>query len=75
MDGTTSNQNKNYTGNDGRSSTFGRGLAAFIQNKLPYANIIDTDNNQLNPKYKIFADAGLRRTEASATSEYAAIIL
>ena len=47
MDGTTSNQNKNYTGNDGRSSTFGRGLAAFIQNKLPYANIIDTDNNQL----------------------------
>jgi hypothetical protein len=66
MDGTTSNQNKNYTGNDGRSSTFGRGLAAFIQNKLPYANIIDTDNNQLNPKYKIFADAGLRRTEALA---------
>ena len=63
---TTSNQNKNYTGNDGRSSTFGRGLATFIQNKLPYANIIDTDNNQLNPKYKVFADAGLRRTEALA---------
>jgi len=63
---TTSNQNKNYTGNDGRSSTFGRNLAAFIQNKLPYANIIDTENNQLNPKYKVFADAGLRRTEALA---------
>jgi hypothetical protein len=63
---TTSNQNRNYTGNDGRSSTFGRGLASFIQNKLPYANIIDTENNQLNPKYKVFADAGLRRTEALA---------
>lgn len=66
MADTTSNQNRNYTGNDGRSSTFGRSLAAFIQNKLPYANIIDTENNQLNPKYKIFADAGLRRTEALA---------
>jgi len=71
MDGSTSSQNKSYNSNDGRASTFGRNLAAFIQNKLPYANIIDTDNNNLNPKYKVFADAGLRRTEALAKNSIA----
>ena len=71
MDGSTSSQNKSYNSNDGRASTFGRNLAAFIQNKLPYANIIDTDNNNLNPKYRVFADAGLRRTEALAKNSIA----
>ena len=66
MDGNTPNQNRNYVSNDGRASTFGRSLQTFIQNKLPYANIIDTENNQLNPKYKIFATTGLKRSEALA---------
>lgn len=66
MADTTQSQNKNYVSNDGRSSTFGRNLAAFIQNRLPYSNLIDTENNNLNPKYKIFADTGLRRPEALA---------
>ena len=35
MASTTSNPNQNYYSNDGRSSTFGRNLMAFIQNKLP----------------------------------------
>ena len=71
MPDSTSNRNQNYVNNDGRSSTFGRSLAAFIQNRLPYANIIDTDNNNLNPKYKVFADAGLRRSEALAKNSIA----
>jgi hypothetical protein len=76
MADTTQSQNKNYVSNDGRSSTFGRNLAAFIQNRLPYSNLIDTENNNLNPKYKIFADTGLRRPEAlskqsiSSSNEY-----
>jgi hypothetical protein len=61
---TTSNQNKNYVTNDGKSSTFGRGLMSYLQNKLPYSNIVDTENNELNPKYKDFANIGLRRSEA-----------
>ena len=61
---TTSNQNKNYVTNDGKSSTFGRGLMSYLQNKLPYSNIVDTENNELNPKYKAFANIGLRRSEA-----------
>lgn len=64
MADTTSNQNSNYVTNDGRSSTFGRSLMAYVKNKLPYTNIIDTNNDSLNPKYKIFANVGLRRTEA-----------
>lgn len=64
MADTTSNQNSNYVTNDGRSSTFGRSLMAYVKNKLPYTNIIDTNNDNLNPKYKIFANVGLRRTEA-----------
>jgi len=63
---TTSTQNRNYVGNDGRSSTFGRNLMSYIQNKLPYSNIIDPNQNDLNPKYKIFADTGIRRSEALA---------
>ena len=64
MADTSPNRNSNYVTNDGKSSTFGRSLMAYVKNKLPYTNIIDTDNNSLNPKYKIFADVGLRRTEA-----------
>lgn len=76
MADTTSNQNKNYVGNDGRSSTFGRNLMSYIQNKLPYSNIVDTENNDLNPKYKTFANIGMRRSEAltkhsiSVSNEY-----
>lgn len=66
MADTTPNQNNNYTGNNGRSSTFGRALATFIQNKLPYSNLIDTQDNPSNPKYKTFADVGMRRPEALA---------
>jgi hypothetical protein len=39
---------------------------SYIQNKLPYSNIIDPNQNDLNPKYKIFADTGMRRSEALA---------
>jgi len=63
---TTPTQNRNYVRNDGRTSTFGRGLMSYIQNKLPYSNIIDPNQNDLNPKYKIFADTGMRRSEALA---------
>ncbi len=66
MSDTTPTQNKNYVKNDGRSSTFGRNLMSYIQNKLPYSNIIDPNQNELNPKYKIFADTGMRRSEALA---------
>lgn len=66
MADTTPTQNQNYVRNDGRSSTFGRNLMSYIQNKLPYSNIIDPNHNDLNPKYKIFADTGLRRAEALA---------
>ena len=66
MADTTSNQNRNYTSNDGRTSTFGRDLMAYVQNKLPYSNIIDTENNNLNPKYKTFAESGLKRSEVLA---------
>lgn len=66
MADTTSSQNRNYTSNDGKASTFGRNLVSYIQNKLPYSKIVDTENNSLNPKYKIFADTGMRRPEALA---------
>ena len=64
MADTTSNQNQNYVTNNGKSSTFGRNLMSYIQNKLPYSNIVDTENNELNPKYKTFATVGMRRSEA-----------
>jgi hypothetical protein len=66
MPDTTPNRNANSVTNDGRASTFGRNLKAFIQNRLPYSNIVDTENNELNPKYKTFASAGMRRSEALA---------
>jgi hypothetical protein len=59
-------QNRNYVSNDGRSSTFGRTLMAYLQNKLPYSNIVDAEDNNLNPKYDVFAKVGLRRSEALA---------
>ena len=66
MPDTTPNRNANSVTNDGRASTFGRNLKAFIQNRLPYSNIVDTENNELNPKYKTFASAGMKRSEALA---------
>jgi hypothetical protein len=66
MADTSPNRNSNYVSNDGRSSTFGRSLMAYVKNKLPYSNIIDTENNNLNPKYRVFANVGLRRSEALA---------
>lgn len=60
---TTSNSNQSYTQNDGRSSTFGRNLTNFIQNKLPYSNI-SQDNDALNPKYKFFKKLQMNRSEA-----------
>jgi hypothetical protein len=66
MPDTTPDRNANSVTNDGRASTFGRNLKAFIQNRLPYSNIVDTENNELNPKYKTFASAGMRRSEALA---------
>lgn len=66
MADTTPNNNGNYVRDDGRSSTYGRNLMSFIKNKLPYSNIIDPNNDQLNPKYRFFAKTGLRRTEALA---------
>jgi len=61
---TTSGQNRNYVTNDGRASTFGRSLVQYIQNRLPYAG--DVEDQTLNPKYKFFAKAGMRRAEALA---------
>lgn len=66
MADTTPSQNSRYVTNDGRSSTFGRNLMSQIQNRVPYSNLINTDNNISNPKYKIFADTGMRRAEALA---------
>jgi len=61
---TTSGQNRSYVTNDGRASTFGRSLVQYIQNRLPYAG--DVEDQTLNPKYKFFAKAGMRRAEALA---------
>jgi len=66
MADTSPNRNSNYVSNDGRSSTFGRSLMAYVKNKLPYSNIIDTEDDNLNPKYRVFANVGLRRSEALA---------
>lgn len=62
---TTSSNNRSYVSNDGKDSTFGRGLMSYIQNRLPYTNI-SYSNDSLNPKYKHFAKTGLRRSEALA---------
>jgi hypothetical protein len=69
---TTPNQNQNYTGDSGRSATFGRNLMTYIKNRIPYANIIDTEENELNPKYRTFAEVGMRRSEALAKNSVSA---
>lgn len=66
MADTTPTQNRNYVSNNGRASTFGRNLMSYIQNRLPYNRLLDTEDNDLNPKYKIFSDTGMRRPEALA---------
>lgn len=62
---TSSNNNRSYVPDDGRASTFGRSLANYIQNKLPYSNARQ-ENDQLNTKYKYFRKAGISRAEALA---------
>ena len=61
---TSSDQNRSYVTNDGRASTFGRNLVQYIQNRLPYSS--NVEDQSLNSKYKFFADAGMRRSEALA---------
>jgi len=63
---TSSGQNKSYVTNDGRASTFGRSLVQYIQNRLPYAG--NTEDDSLNPKYKIFKQTGMRRADALVKS-------
>ena len=63
---TSPNQNRSYVTNDGRASTFGRNLIQYIQNRLPYATDGRGENDALNPKYKVFQKAGMRRAEALA---------
>mgnify|MGYP003122033112 FL=1 len=64
---TSSDQNRSYVTNDGRASTFGRSLIQYIQNRLPYATDDGRgENDALNPKYKFFQKAGMRRAEALA---------
>ena len=54
MADTSPNQNRSYVSNDGKSSTFGRSLVQYIQNRLPYTSTVDGENDSLNPKYKYF---------------------
>ena len=63
---TSSPRNSSHVTNDGRASTFGRSLIQYIQNRLPYANVAQPEGDALNPKYKIFKQAGVRRAEALA---------
>jgi len=63
---TSSDQNRSYVTNDGRAATFGRNLIQYIQNRLPYATDGRGENDALNPKYKFFKKAGMRRAEALA---------
>jgi hypothetical protein len=63
---TSSPRNSSHVTNDGRASTFGRNLIQYIQNRLPYANVAEPEGDALNPKYKIFKQAGVRRAEALA---------
>jgi len=64
---TTSNTNRNYVSDDGRASTFGRGLTNYIQSRMPYANAVNAPD-ALNPKYKYFHNIGMRRAEALTKS-------
>ncbi len=41
-------------------------LIQYIQNRLPYATDGRGENDALNPKYKVFQKAGMRRAEALA---------
>ena len=66
MADTSPNQNRSYVSNDGKSSTFGRSLVQYIQNRLPYTSTVDGENDSLNPKYKYFHKTGTRRAEALA---------
>jgi len=63
MADTSPNQNSSRVTKDGRASTFGRSLTQYIQNRLPYSNVVDGDDS-LNPKYKYFKKTGTRRAEA-----------
>ena len=63
---TTPSQNRSYVNNDGRASTFGRNLVQYIQNRLPYAPDGVNEDDALNPKYKFFQKAGMKRAEALA---------
>jgi len=66
MADTTPNTNKSYTSNATQQSTYGRNLMSYIQNKIPGMSVVDPNDQNLNPKYKIFADTGLRRSQALA---------
>lgn len=49
----------------GDDSTFGKSLMKFISNRLPYQSYTNvTSVNDLNPKFKDFADKGSKRIEA-----------
>lgn len=49
----------------GDDSTFGKSLMKFITNRLPYQSYASlTPTEELNPKYKDFADKGSKRIEA-----------
>lgn len=63
---TTSNQNQNYQQDSGKSSTFGRNFMSYVKNKIPSGAIVDPENNDKNPKYKLFHKAGTRRAELLA---------
>ena len=62
----TSNQNQNYQQDSGKGSTFGRNLMSYVKSKIPNASIVDPENNEKNPKYKLFHKAGTRRAELLA---------
>jgi len=66
MPDTTPNNNKSYSSNATHQSTYGRNLMTYIQNKIPGMSVVDANDQNLNPKYRIFAETGLRRSQALA---------